>query len=58
MIWEGSLLLDLILRRFIPNYTQTADNEVRRRYGTLAGITGIILNLILFAGKQIGRAHV
>ena len=51
MIWEGSLLLDLILRRFIPNYTQTADSEVRRRYGTLAGITGIILNLILFAGK-------
>ena len=44
-------MLDFILCRFIPNYTHTADNEVRRRYGTLAGITGIILNLLLFAGK-------
>lgn len=44
-------MLDFILRSFIPNYTQTSDGTVRRRYGTLAGITGIILNVLLFAGK-------
>jgi len=44
-------LLDLFLRRFIPNYTQTADAAVRHRYGILAGVVGIVLNLLLFAGK-------
>lgn len=42
---------EFLLRRLIPDYTNTADAGVRRRYGTVAGITGIILNLILFAGK-------
>ena len=50
--FKGGLpLLNFILRRFVPNYEHTADTAVRRSYGTLAGITGIILNLLLFAGK-------
>jgi len=44
-------LLNAILRRFIPDYERTGDSHVRRSYGTLAGITGILLNLLLFAGK-------
>ena len=51
-------MLDIVLRRFIPNYTQTRDNytqtrdpEVRRQYGVFAGGVGILLNLLLFAGK-------
>lgn len=44
-------MLKFFLRRFIPDYENTADMAVRRRYGTVAGVTGIILNLLLFAGK-------
>lgn len=44
-------LLDAILRRFVPDYTRTEDDKVRQRYGVLSGVTGIILNLLLFAGK-------
>lgn len=44
-------MLDVILRRFIPNYTQTKDPDVRRQYGVFAGGVGIALNLLLFAGK-------
>ena len=44
-------MLDAILHRFIPNYTQTKDPVVHRRYGVFAGSVGIALNLLLFAGK-------
>ena len=44
-------MLNFLLRKFVPNYEKTADTAVRRSYGTLAGITGILLNLLLFAGK-------
>lgn len=44
-------MLDIVLRRFIPNYTQTRDPAVRRQYGVFAGGVGILLNLLLFAGK-------
>ncbi len=46
-------MLDAILRRFVPNYTQTEDATVRQRYGVLSGAVGIALNLLLFAGKLI-----
>lgn len=49
--WGGFFLLNILLRRFVPNYEKTDDPAVRRRYGTLAGIAGMILNLLLFAGK-------
>lgn len=44
-------MLNLILRLFVPNHTQTGDAAVRRRYGVVAGAAGILLNLLLFAGK-------
>ncbi len=48
---EEISILDAILRRFIPNYTQTRDPAVRQRCGLLAGGTGLALNLLLFAVK-------
>lgn len=44
-------MLDAILKRFIPNYTEIHDPAVRERYGLLAGGVGLALNLLLFAGK-------
>ena len=44
-------VLERILRRFVRGYEQTGDPAVRQRYGVLAGGAGIVLNLLLFAGK-------
>lgn len=44
-------MLDAILRKFVPDYTQTEDRTVRQRYGVFSGVVGIVLNLLLFAGK-------
>ena len=38
---------------FIRDYRNTENPKVRAAYGTLSGIVGIILNLLLFAGKFI-----
>ena len=44
-------MLDAILRRFIPNYTETNTPAVRERCGLLAGGVGLGLNILLFAVK-------
>lgn len=41
----------LLLKAFVKNYRDVKDPTVRRSYGTLVSIVGIILNLLLFAGK-------
>lgn len=41
----------LMIRMFIRHHKDTEDPEVRRRYGYLAGGTGICANLILFVVK-------
>ena len=46
-------MLDALLRRFVPDWQNTGDPAVRERYGTLSGIVGIILNLLLFGGKLL-----
>ncbi|MCL1912077.1 MAG: cation diffusion facilitator family transporter [Leptospirales bacterium] len=43
----------LLVRLFIKDYKNTKDPNVRRRYGKLAGIVGIISNLLLSAAKII-----
>lgn len=43
----------LLLKWFVPNYQNTRDPHVRDTYGTLSGVTGILLNLLLSAGKFI-----
>lgn len=44
-------MFNAILQKLIPNCQCTDDPQVRRRYGVVAGVTGIVLNLLLFAGK-------
>lgn len=41
----------LLAKLFIKNYTQTDDKDVRKRYGFLSGIVGIVMNILLFSGK-------
>ena len=44
-------MITLLAKRLIPNSENTADVAVRQAYGTLCGVMGILLNLLLFAGK-------
>lgn len=44
-------MIALLARLFIRNRTEYADQSVRKKYGTLTGFVGILLNLLLFAGK-------
>ena len=42
----------LLTRLFVKNHTDIKDPTVRAAYGTLSGIVGIVINLILFAAKM------
>ncbi|MBQ9773338.1 MAG: cation transporter [Clostridia bacterium] len=44
-------MTELLSRLFVKNNQQTADPRVRAAYGTMVSITGIVLNLLLFAAK-------
>ena len=44
-------MIDLLVRRFIQNADDTASPAVRQAYGRLSGLVGILLNLLLSAGK-------
>ena len=46
-------MLCLSARLLIRDSQNTSDPRVREQYGTLASIVGIVLNLILFAGKAL-----
>ena len=46
-------MTNFLLRRFVPDYQNTADPAVREKYGNLAGIVGIICNVLPFAGKLL-----
>ena len=46
-------MTNLLIRLLIQNADQTEDPAVRSRYGAVAGIVGIVCNLLLFAGKLI-----
>ena len=41
----------LLLKWFVRDYQNTRDPNVRDAYGTLSGVVGILLNLLLSAGK-------
>ena len=43
----------LLLKLFVKNHNNTSDPKVRSAYGKLAGIVGILCNILLFAGKLI-----
>lgn len=44
-------MTELLCRLFVKNHQNTADPAVRRRYGTMVSTVGIVLNLLLAAGK-------
>ncbi len=44
-------MIKLLTRMFIKDYNNTSDPDVRRRYGIFSGIVGIVINVLLFAGK-------
>lgn len=47
----SSIMIQALIRRFIPNHNRINDPEVRERYGTLAAAVGILSNLFLFLIK-------
>ncbi len=51
-------MTELLLRLFVKNYRQTDDPAVRGAVGSLAGITGIACNCLLFLGKLIEKVIV
>lgn len=46
----------LLVKLFIKNYKETNDPIVRSKYGSLAGVVGIVVNLILFIIKVLAGA--
>ena len=46
-------MIKLIIKSFIKNYEDTENDNVREKYGVLAGILGIICNFILFVVKLV-----
>ncbi|MBQ8310978.1 MAG: cation transporter [Clostridia bacterium] len=46
-------MTNLLARLFVKNHQNTSDPMVRRAYGTLVSVTGIILNVLLFFAKFI-----
>ena len=44
-------MISLLSRLFIKDYKNYGDAAVRQSYGTLCGLVGICLNILLFAGK-------
>ena len=43
----------LLVKLFVRNADDTANAAVRQSYGQLTGITGIVMNVLLFFGKFI-----
>lgn len=44
-------MIKILIKTFVKDYNNTSDIKVREAYGTLAGIIGIICNMILFSTK-------
>ena len=44
-------MIQLLARWLIPDRENVTSPAVRRAYGTLCGVVGIALNILLFAGK-------
>ena len=49
-------MISLLSRLFIRDYRNYGDPQVRQSYGTLCGLVGICLNILLFAGKYFAGA--
>ena len=47
------MLTQILIQKCIPNYADTKNIQVRKSYGTLSSIVGIVCNILLFALKYI-----
>ena len=47
------IMTQLLLKLFVKDHKNTADPKVRSAYGKLAGLVGILCNILLFAGKLL-----
>ena len=46
-------MTELLVRKFVKNHEQINKPEVRRSYGTLSSIVGILCNILLFVIKYV-----
>ena len=46
-------MIKLLIKRFVPDFSQVTKKEVREHYGVLAGVLGIICNIFLFSVKLV-----
>ena len=46
-------MIKILVKKFIKNYEDVKNPNVREKYGVLGGILGIVCNLILFATKLL-----
>jgi len=46
-------LISFLIRKFIPNEDSASSQSVRSAYGSLAGVLGIVLNVLLCLGKLL-----
>lgn len=46
-------MMKVLIHRFIKQYDDVSNNQVREAYGKLASLVGILANIVLFAGKFI-----
>ncbi len=44
-------MIQFLIRTFVKDYQNRQDSTVRQRYARLAGVVGVVCNLLLFAGK-------
>lgn len=44
-------MVDFLAYKFVKDYQNTENAEVRTSYGVMASIVGIFCNVLLFAGK-------
>ena len=49
----GISMTELLVRKFVKDYEQTGDADVRTRYGLMASVVGICCNLLLFGAKLL-----
>ena len=46
-------MTDLLIRLFVRNKEDVKNEKVRSSYASLASLTGILLNVLLFIGKLV-----
>lgn len=52
----AEFLTNLLIRLFVKDHANTQNRAVRKSYGSMTSIVGIIINLLLFVGKfTVGR---